>query len=162
MSADTSQEDPLLLACRELGRQMDLFDDAAARALGIGRNDLRALNLLEPGPLSAATIADRLHLTRAGVTALIDRLEADHLVARTTEPTDRRVVLVELQPPTWTAFATIYRPLGRQVQAATAHLEADQRETLTDALNSLVTAFGASRSHLASAPAGKVASTATV
>jgi predicted ArsR family transcriptional regulator len=43
---------------------MDLFDENAAHALGIGRSDLRALNLLEHGPLSAAALADRLGLTR--------------------------------------------------------------------------------------------------
>lgn len=140
--------DPLLLACRELSRQMDLFDDAAARTLRIGRNDLRALNLLEHGALSAATIADRLGLTRAAVTALIDRLEAGHLVTRTSAPGDRRVVLVGLQPATWTAFAKVYRPLGEHVHARTAGLPRDQQLALIAALTTLTTAFGQARDHL--------------
>lgn len=159
MNEPHDPNDPLLVACRDLSRQMDLFDDAAARALGIGRNDLRALNLLEHGPLSAATIADRLHLTRAGVTSLIDRLEAENLVARTTEPTDRRVVLVELQPSTWKAFALIYRPLGRQVQAATAHLGPNQRQGLTSALEILTSAFSEARSRVAAEAEAPLAST---
>ena len=48
--ADVRPDDPLLLACRALSHAMDLFDEAACRALGIGRSDLRALNLLEHGP----------------------------------------------------------------------------------------------------------------
>lgn len=131
---------------------MDLFDDAAARALGLGRNDLRALNLLEHGPLSAATIADRLGLTRAGVTALIDRLEDGDLVVRASSPGDRRVVLVELQPATWAAFARVYRPLGQRVHAATAELLPDARASVTDALETLAVAFHTAASGL-SAPA---------
>jgi hypothetical protein len=53
---------------------MDLFDELAARRLGLGRSDLRALNLLEHGPVSAAALADGLGLTRTSVTALVDRL----------------------------------------------------------------------------------------
>ena len=148
MTADPSPDDPLLLACRHLGRQMDLFDDAAARALGLGRNDLRALNLLEHGPLSAATIADRLALTRAGVTALVDRLEDGELVVRTSSPGDRRVVLVELQPATWAAFARVYRPLGQHVHAATAGLPRDERTLVADALETLAVAFSAAAAGL--------------
>ena len=51
-------DDPVLLACRELGRAMDLFDEAACGHLGLGRSDLRALNLLEHGPVGASALAD--------------------------------------------------------------------------------------------------------
>ena len=148
MTAEATPDDPLLLACRHLSRQMDLFDDAAARALGLGRNDLRALNLLEHGPLSAATIADRLGLTRAGVTAVIDRLEHGDLVVRTSSPGDRRVVLVELQPATWAAFARVYRPLGQQVHEAIAGLPQDERVRVADALEILAVTFSAAAAGL--------------
>lgn len=152
MTDQGQPDDLLLLACRELSRQMDLFDEAAAHALGIGRNDLRALNLLEHGPLNAATIANRLGLTRAGVTALIDRLEAHELVARTASPGDRRVVLVVLQPATWMAFAKIYRPLGQHVQAVTGDLEPDERDRVTAALSTLTQAFGEARTRMVAGP----------
>jgi DNA-binding MarR family transcriptional regulator len=148
MSSQGGPDDPLLLACRALSRQMDLFDESAARHLKLGRNDLRALNLLEHGPLSAATIADRLHLTRAGVTSLLDRLEGDDLVARTSSTRDRRVVLVELRPATWAAFARIYRPLGQRVRATAASWAPAERRAVTDALEALSTAFDEARSHL--------------
>ena len=142
---------PLLLACRDLAREMDLFDDAAARALGIGRNDLSALNLLEHGPLSAAVIADRLHLTRAGVTALVDRLTAAGLAQRSSTATDRRVVMVGLEPATWQAFAGVYSPLGQRVQEATSSLPAEQRALLTAALADIAGAFAGAGRRLAAA-----------
>jgi DNA-binding MarR family transcriptional regulator len=120
---------------------MDLFDEFAARHLHLGRNDLRALNLLEHGPLSAATVAERLHLTRAGVTSLVDRLEAEGLATRTASTKDRRVVLVELRPTTWAAFARIYRPLGQKVQATTASWAPAELRTVIEALEALTAAF---------------------
>ena len=38
---------PVVQACRDLVRAIDAFDEAAAAVLGVGRSDLRALNLLE-------------------------------------------------------------------------------------------------------------------
>lgn len=97
-------DDPMLLACRQIGRAMDLFDEDAARVLGVGRSDLRALNLLEHGPLSAATLADCLALTRASVTALVDRLAHAGYVSRSPDPHDFRSVSIGLERPTWQAF----------------------------------------------------------
>jgi DNA-binding MarR family transcriptional regulator len=144
----THLHDPLLSACRDLGRAMDLFDEAAAATLGVGRSDLRALNLLEHGQLGATALAEQLGLTRSAITALIDRLAAAGLVARVAVPGDRRATAVELQPSTWQAFAHVYRPLGERVQAATAPLPARDRSAVATAFAALTAAFGAARSRL--------------
>ena len=109
---DAHPDNPVLLACRELGRAMDLFDEAACARLDLGRSDLRALNLLEHGPVGASALADQLGLTRSAVTALIDRLVHAGFVARAAVPGDRRATAIELMPATWQAFAEVYRPLG--------------------------------------------------
>lgn len=62
---DVPPNDELLMACRRISEAMDLFDEAAAGKLGVGRSDLRALNLLEHGPLSPGELAKRLGLTKA-------------------------------------------------------------------------------------------------
>lgn len=147
-AGDAHPDDLLLLACRRIGRAMDLFDESAARHLGVGRSDLRALNLLEHGPLSAAALADRLGLTRTSVTALVDRLVTAGYVTRSPDPTDRRSIRVELQPATWQAFAAVYRPLGQRVQSATAHLDHHDRQTVITALDTMQHAFDAARRHL--------------
>ena len=139
---DAHPNDPLLLACRQIGRAMDLFDELAARRLGLGRSDLRALNLLEHGPLSAAALADGLGLTRTSVTALVDRLVLAGYATRNPDPHDRRSISIELQPPTWRALAGVYRPLGQHVQAATAHLSQRDRDTVIAALTAMQQAFG--------------------
>ncbi|OAN32491.1 MarR family winged helix-turn-helix transcriptional regulator [Mycolicibacterium iranicum] len=141
--ADTEWQptDPVLLACRELWRAMEDFDEAVCRTLGIGRSDLRALNALEHGPRSAADLAQRLGLTRGSVTALIDRLEAADLVSRRPAPADRRKVLVGLTETTYATLADIYRPLGQRVTAAAAARAERDRRTLARGLADIVEAF---------------------
>jgi DNA-binding MarR family transcriptional regulator len=150
MSApDAHLDSPLLLACRELGRAMDLFDEAACAALGLGRSDLRGLNLLEHGPLGATTLAERLGLTRPAITALVDRLVAAGFVARVPVPGDRRATAVELRPATWKAFAEVYRPLGERVWASVAELTETDRRAVADAMSAMSDAFHDARTGLA-------------
>lgn len=151
--ADAHLDNPLLLACRRLARAMDQFDEAAAAVLGLGRSDLRALNLLEHGPLGASALARQLGLTRPAVTALIDRLSEAGFVTRVAVPGDRRATAVELQPATWQAFAEVYRPLGRQVSAAATALTEGQRREAVDAMAAMTVAFDDVRTRIA--PVGR-------
>lgn len=148
---DAHLDSPLLLACRDLARAMDRFDEAACGALGLGRSDLRALNLLEHGPLGASVLARGLGLTRPAVTALIDRLAGAGYVARVAVAGDRRATAVELQPATWAAFARVYRPLGERVWAATADLTPSERQAVVDAMTIMTSAFDGVRAGMAPA-----------
>jgi DNA-binding MarR family transcriptional regulator len=146
-------DSPLLLACRDLARAMDRFDEAACAALGLGRSDLRALNLLEHGPLGASVLARRLGLTRPAVTALIDRLADAGYVERVAVPGDRRATAVELQPATWKAFAQVYRPLGEQVWAATSNLAEPEREAVAAAMTTMTGVFDDARDRISAGQA---------
>lgn len=148
-SSDAHLHSPLLLACRELARAMDRFDEAACVALGLGRSDLRALNLLEHGPLGASVLAGRLGLTRPAVTALVDRLAEAGYVARVGVPGDRRATAVELRPATWEAFARVYRPLGEQVWAATSDLTPGEQRAAAAAMTAMTGAFDDVRARIA-------------
>jgi DNA-binding MarR family transcriptional regulator len=142
---DTPVDTPLLLACRELGRAMDAFDESACAVLKLGRSDLRALNLLEHGPLTAGTLADRLGLTRPAVTALVDRLVDAGYVRRVSVPGDRRAAAVEIRPATWRAFAKVYRPLGERVSTAAGGLSGARQRALTAAMLVIAAAFDEAR-----------------
>ena len=81
-----------------LGRAADrIFDSEYLRTLGISNREFEALITMfvwgkkyrKPG-----TLADFLGMSPAGVTSLIDRLEARGLVTRQLDPTDARVRLV--------------------------------------------------------------------
>ncbi|MEM1050918.1 MAG: MarR family transcriptional regulator [Pseudomonadota bacterium] len=102
----------LVAACRRLHAAIDKLDETAARAIDISRNDLRCINLLEAGPRAPSDLAQALGLTRGSVTTLLDRLEAKGFVERIAHPTDRRALLVKLQPKVSKNMAGIYRPFG--------------------------------------------------
>ncbi|MEM1144704.1 MAG: MarR family transcriptional regulator [Pseudomonadota bacterium] len=81
-------------ACRELHAAVDQLDSSVAKMVGISRNDLRCLNLLETEPRSPGAIAVALKLTTGSVTTLLDRLESLDLVERRPAPHDRRALLI--------------------------------------------------------------------
>ncbi len=76
------------------------FLDADLRQRDLTAAQLNALLLLRsapPGGLGMGEIGQRLIVTKSNVTGLVDRLERQGLVVRTT-PADRRATLVRLTP----------------------------------------------------------------
>lgn len=112
----------LILACRSLYSAIESFDHWVASSAGISRNDLRALNLLEGGPVNAGQIAQRLDMTTGAVTPLIDRLETKGLVKRVANPNDRRAVMVEATPRLFREIGSIYVGLAHRLEASAAEL----------------------------------------
>lgn len=107
-----SDEAGIVASCRRLHAAIDTLDQSAARALGVSRNDLRCLHLLENGPVSPSRIGQSLSLTSGSVTVLLDRLEKKDLVRRLPSPDDRRGLLIEATSTAWQSLAGIYRPFG--------------------------------------------------
>jgi DNA-binding MarR family transcriptional regulator len=92
---------------------VDQMDDAACKALGINRTDGRCLDVLDrEGPVPAGRLAEASGLTTAAVTSVIDRLERAGYARRTTDPNDRRRVVVEMTPLARERAEVIWGPLG--------------------------------------------------
>ncbi|MCU1646787.1 MAG: MarR family transcriptional regulator [Nocardia sp.] len=73
----------------------DDSDRALADHLGIGRTDLRCLDvIMRQGPQSAGRLAELLHLTPGSVTALLGRLEAKGYAVREPDPTHGKRILI--------------------------------------------------------------------
>ncbi|MGW0324548.1 MarR family winged helix-turn-helix transcriptional regulator [Nocardia sp. NPDC003183] len=66
------------------------------RVLGVNETDRRALEivLLEEKSTTPGRLAERLGLTSAGVTIMLNRLEKQGYITRSLHPTDRRRVIV--------------------------------------------------------------------
>ena len=94
----------LLHAAQAVG---DKLEEALGK-VGLSMAKQSALTkLAESGePLTLGDLAARLSCVRSNITQLVDRLEADGLVRRVDDPTDRRSVRAELTE------------LGREKQAA--------------------------------------------
>jgi DNA-binding MarR family transcriptional regulator len=100
--------------------------EAAMGAVGLSMAKYGVLRTLADAdePLSLSDIAGQRSCVRSNITQLIDRLEADGLVRRVDDPSDRRSIRAALTP------------LGQERQAAgTRALTALQRE-----ISSLVSA----------------------
>ena len=89
----------LIYEIRRSQSATDRYDQAVADAVGLNRTDMRCLDVIErEGRVSAGRLADVTGLTSGAITTVIDRLERAGYARRTTDPSDRRRVLVELTP----------------------------------------------------------------
>ncbi|MCA1671068.1 MAG: MarR family transcriptional regulator [Actinobacteria bacterium] len=87
----------LALRVRDLMVAADRYRQALAATLRVGVPEAVALgHLFLAGQLTPTAIAERLGVTTASVTGLLDRLAASGYVVRSANPRDRRSVLVSL------------------------------------------------------------------
>ena len=112
--------DELFEERRVLGAANGIADQAVADYHGVNRTDARCLDIIERlGGVTAGRLASESGLSTCAVTTVLDRLERAGLARRTSDPTDRRRVLVEMTPAAREANEELYRPL---VEAATEQL----------------------------------------
>lgn len=106
------QEPEIVRACRALYAAIDRLDHTAAERLGVSRNELRCLNLLEHGPCRPGDIARQLDLTTGSITTMLDRLERKGLVIRSRNDADRRGVMISPTPQLFQQLGPIYRAVA--------------------------------------------------
>jgi DNA-binding MarR family transcriptional regulator len=87
--------------------------------------------LVEAGePLALGCLAERSSCVRSNMTQLVDRLEADHLVERLSDPSDRRSVRAGLTAAGRERHAEGLRIVEETGRAIFASLNDDERATL--------------------------------
>lgn len=88
------------------------------RPLGVSSPGGLVLGLLrDHGPMAPSEMGDRLIVTRATVTGLLDSLERRGLVRRTAHPSDRRSLIVEITPDGLKVLAEVRTTVHRQEKA---------------------------------------------
>lgn len=99
--------------------------EAKLDTLGLSLAKLLALKALHDAgePLPLGQLADRLSCVKSNITQLVDRLEADGLVARESAPGDRRTKLAVLTAA------------GRKACAAGVRLQQETERELLGALS---------------------------
>ncbi|HEX5825138.1 MAG TPA: MarR family transcriptional regulator [Candidatus Limnocylindrales bacterium] len=91
--------DNVLRSLRRVNLQGSFFGQTVAIRFGLSESDIETLEaLIEMGASTAGRLADLTGLTSGAVTRVIDRLEQSGYVRRTTDPADRRRVIVEVVP----------------------------------------------------------------
>jgi DNA-binding MarR family transcriptional regulator len=113
--------------------------DAAVRPYGITFARYEVLVLLSfsrSGSLPLSKVGERLMVHPTSVTNLIDRLEAQGLVDRTTDAADRRRTLASLTPDGRRVLKRATRALT-DIEFAVGSLDPEEQERAYDLLRSL-------------------------
>ncbi len=111
--------------------QGSVFGQSVAIRLGLSESDIDALELLiDTGAATAGKLADLMGLTSGAVTRVIDRLEQAGYVRRTTDPADRRRVVIEVVPERVATVETLLDSLERAFAKEAAQYSPEQLETI--------------------------------
>lgn len=89
-----------VVAIMEAAATIETRAEEILGTVGLSLARQKALHRLVLGsePLSLSEMAQQLTCVRSNMTQLIDRLEADGLVRRVDDPSDRRIVRAEITP----------------------------------------------------------------
>jgi DNA-binding MarR family transcriptional regulator len=113
--------------------------ESALEPLGLSLAKFGVLSrLVEAGePLPLGTLAERLACVRSNITQLVDRLEAEKLVARLPDPEDRRSIRAHVTSEGRARHEAGLHALGAAKRDTFGHLLRAQRESLGQILLAL-------------------------
>lgn len=117
-------------------RIVQRLHDEALAPLGLTRAAVIALEAAAPGPMNQEQLAAKVHVQSQTLGRVLARMEADGLVTRTRNPTDRRQFQVEITPAGNAALQAARRAEGAAVPA-----DFDGWETLSEQLTRFVEFF---------------------
>ena len=116
----------------------DQFEKALA-VVNLSGPKFAALSVLvaEDQPISLSELAEKLTCVRSNVTQLVDRLEADGLVKRTDDPSDRRGVRAEVTKLGRERHAAGLKVVNRVHEEVAKQLSAVDQSALKRALDTI-------------------------
>jgi DNA-binding MarR family transcriptional regulator len=123
------------LLVRRIAELVEPFDLSPSSALAL------AALADSTAPLPPSEIAERLILSRASVTSLLDSLEKSGYVRRTAHPTDRRMILIELTDSGRRIAHEFRLVVHRKQKEWMGILSENERRQLTDMLHRLQTSL---------------------
>lgn len=135
----------LLATSRELYEAINRFDAFTAKRLEVHPSDIRCLNALLDGELTAGQIGERLGLTTGSVTALINRLVKVGYIVRAESEQDRRQIKVSLHPDFRDRAELIYNSLGGHIGAQFQDCSPEEIKQSTQSLKRIMAGFSVTR-----------------
>lgn len=129
---------------QQVGVGARVIEQRLARVLGINATDLAAMeHLITEGPLTAKDLADRLRVSTAASTHVVDRLERAGHVTRHPHESDRRKILVVAEESSAARAFEHLTPLLRGVEALVSALTDEERATVERFLGEVVDIYTA-------------------
>lgn len=108
------------------------FDDEVGRLLDLNPTDLRCLDWLVGGRMTAGELSRATGLSSPATTSMIDRLERKGFVRRVRQADDRRQVLVELTEDGTARVWRLYGPLVEEAARLFERFTRAELETMLD------------------------------
>ena len=129
----------LTLLLLDAARAVEARAEGALGEIGLSLAKLGALRhlVLAPEPLTLSQLAERHCCGKSNVTQLVDRLEADGLVARESDPDDRRTIRATVTESGRTAYARANVLLAEHERAIDAQLGTGPRAELARSLRAM-------------------------
>ncbi|MFI7536720.1 MarR family winged helix-turn-helix transcriptional regulator [Streptosporangium sp. NPDC049376] len=135
---------PVMENLQLIGLLTRLVEQRLSQVLGINSTDLSAIeHLITDGPLTAKDLADRLQVSTAASTHIVDRLERAGHVTRQPHTTDRRKVLVVLADTSKARLFEHLAPLLDGVSERVDKLSGAEREVIEHFLAGVVQIYTA-------------------
>ena len=105
---------------------------------GLSPSQLSALAVVSNhGPLTLGALAEHERVAPPTITKVVSKLEADGLVIRTPDPSDRRVCRVEISSQGAELLEEVRRRKTAWLTARISQLDAESQRRLADALDVL-------------------------
>jgi DNA-binding MarR family transcriptional regulator len=120
-----------------------LFHSAVAAQLGLNATDVNCLRLLADEAISAGELSDRLGLTGAATTALIDRLEISGFARRERSKDDRRRVTIHADAEKLQEVDALYGSQGDRMAQLLGKYSAEEFAVIMDFLEQTTVALDA-------------------
>jgi DNA-binding MarR family transcriptional regulator len=116
-----------------------LTNERIARGVGLNVVDLQTFGIiLSSGrPMTAGEISARTELPTSTTTRVIDRLEKIGFVRRSSDPGDRRKVVVQAIPERLAAFQDAYAPIVEGMRRLNAGFDAAELEVVARYLEAM-------------------------
>ncbi|MFI8007411.1 MarR family transcriptional regulator [Streptomyces sp. NBC_00178] len=123
-----------------LTRRLQRIQSRQLEPIGITPAQFRLLRTTAhyDGPPRMADLAERLDVVPRAVTTLVDGLEASGRVRRAPDPTNRRVIRIEITEEGRAVLRSMRAARKAAAEEILAPLTADQREVLGGLLTALV------------------------
>jgi DNA-binding MarR family transcriptional regulator len=136
----------------ELGRYLQ-----AELGLSLAEQDLLKQLMLGGGELKLSELSQRIYLSKAGITKMMDRLQKAGFVKRVPSKTDRRVIMARLTKRGAIVLERSFELLGPWVEAnLRQHLDDNQLLALKDSLESLLKSHDRWEGQVQHLAAGKI------
>lgn len=126
------------LLLEQMAEEMDRLRRALGQHWGpLTRSQYTLMRELLQGPVTVGSLAGRLGISTAGVTRMVDKLEAKGYVRRTRHTDDLRLVSAGLTPSGEEDWRDAHQDYVTRVGTLMSGLSADQLQTLLGLLQSL-------------------------